>query len=84
MQRRLGFDDHVFLMINNKFQFIIVNTIIKITSTGNYSELQTTSKLKGLVLKSLKEWEASLPDNLFVRIHRNAIINPDFVEHVEE
>jgi two-component system LytT family response regulator len=80
---RLLFTDSIFLLINNHYQFIKISSIIKITSAGNYSEILTSSGIKGLVLKSLKEWEARLPRNYFVRIHRNAIINLEFVDHVE-
>ena len=37
----------------------------------------------GLVLRSLKDWEMKLPVNYFVRIHRNAIINLEYVDRVE-
>ena len=82
--KQMKLDDHIFLLINNSYQFLKVSTIIKIISAGNYSEIHTTKKIKGLVQKSLKDWEKTLPENHFVRIHRNAIINLDCVDHVEE
>ncbi len=81
-QTKLEFNDSIFLMVNNHYQFVKIGSIIKITSAGNYSEIYTSSKLKGLVLKSLKDWEVRLP-NCFVRIHRNAIINLEYVDRVE-
>jgi two-component system LytT family response regulator len=84
IQTRLLFTDSIFLQVNNHYQFVKISSIIKITSAGNYSEIFTSSNVKGLVLKSLKEWEARLPENYFVRIHRNAIINLEFVDHVEK
>ena len=83
IQTNLLFTDSIFLSVNNHYQLVRVSSIIKITSAGNYSEIYTSSKVKGLVLKSLKEWEARLPASYFVRIHRNAIINLEFVDHVE-
>ncbi|MGD8305955.1 MAG: LytTR family DNA-binding domain-containing protein [Ignavibacteria bacterium] len=83
-QTKLNLEDSIFIMVNNHYQFVKISAIIKITSAGNYSEIYTTSKLKGLVLKSLKDWEARLPENYFVRIHRTAIINLEYVDHVEE
>ncbi|MFC2103683.1 LytR/AlgR family response regulator transcription factor [Bacteroidota bacterium] len=77
-------NDNVFLMVNNHYKFIKIATITKIAAAGNYSEIHTSSKIKGLVLKSLKYWESKLPDNSFVRIHRKTIINLDYVSHVEE
>ena len=81
-QKKLEINDSIFLMVNNHYQFVKIGSIIKITSAGNYSGIYTSSKLKGLVLKSLKDWEVRLP-NCFVRIHRNAIINLEFVDRVE-
>ena len=83
-EKKLIYDDNVFLLVNNTHQFIKVNSIIKILSAGNYSEIYTTGKIKGFVLKSMREWENRLPENNFVRIHRNAIVNLDFVDHIEE
>ncbi len=82
VQTKLEFDDSIFVMVNNHYQFVKIGSIIKITSAGNYSEIYTSSSLKGLVLKSLKDWEVRLP-NCFVRIHRNAIINLEYVDRVE-
>jgi len=82
-QTKLEINDSIFLMVNNHYQFVKIGSIIKITSAGNYSEIYTSSKLKGLVLRSLKDWEAKLPGNYFVRIHRNAIINLEYVDRVE-
>ena len=82
--KKLDYADNVFLMINNSYQFIRINTIMKITAAGNYSEILTNNKTKGLVLKSMREWESRLPDNYFVRIHRNTIINLEFIDHVED
>ncbi len=82
--KKLEYNDNVFLMVNNAYQFIKVSSIIVITAAGNYSEILTTTKLKGLVLKSMKEWETRLPDNSFIRIHRNAIINLEFLDRTED
>jgi two-component system LytT family response regulator len=82
VQTKLEINDSIFLMVNNHYQFVKIGSIIKITSAGNYSEIYTSSKPKGLVLKSLKDWEVRLP-NCFVRIHRNAIINLEYVDRVE-
>jgi two-component system, LytTR family, response regulator len=82
--KKLEYNDNVFLMVNNAYQFIKISSIIVITSAGNYSEILTNNKLKGLVLKSMKEWETRLPNNYFIRIHRNAIINLEFLDRTED
>jgi DNA-binding LytR/AlgR family response regulator len=39
---------------------------------------------KGLVLKSMGEWEDRLPENHFCRIHRSAIVNIEYIDRIEE
>lgn len=82
--KKLDAEDNIFLMVNNSYHFIKINSIIKITSAGNYSEILTAANIKGFVLKTMREWEQRLPENLFVRIHRYSIVNLDFVSHIEE
>ena len=82
--RKIDYHDNIFLMINNSYQFVKVNSIIRITAAGNYSEIQTDGKAKGLVLKSMKEWEYRLPPNNFIRVHRNTIINLEYLDHIED
>jgi len=81
---QLDYNDTIFVMINNSYQFLKISTIIKIIAAGNYSEVYTNGKQKGLVLKSLREWENRLPNNQFVRVHRNSVINLEFVEKIED
>ena len=50
IQTNLLFTDSIFLSVNNHYQLVRVSSIIKITSAGNYSEIYTSSKVKGLVL----------------------------------
>jgi two-component system LytT family response regulator len=57
--------------------------IISITAAGDYSEITLSDGQKGLVQKSMKEWEERLPEN-FCRIHRSNIINLDHIDHLEE
>jgi len=76
-------NDHLFLLFNNQFKFILVKTIISINAAGDYSELHLSDGHKGLVQKSMKEWEDRLPEN-FCRIHRSNIINLEFIDHLEE
>jgi len=81
--RRLGYDDQLFLMLGRHFKFLRVKTILIVTAAGDYSEVLTTDSAKGLTLKSMKEWEARLPEQHFQRIHRSTIINMNFVDRVE-
>ncbi|MBN2009096.1 response regulator transcription factor [candidate division KSB1 bacterium] len=82
--RKLDYNDRMFLMIDNHMKFIKVKSILSIESAGDYSDIRTHDGIKGLTLKSMKEWEARLPDTYFVRIHRSTIINMDYIDKVEE
>lgn len=81
--KKLGIDDQIFIKFNNKYTFLKINTIITISSKGDYSELAINNGKKALVLKSMKEWENRLPENHFIRIHRSTIINTDMVKRIE-
>jgi two-component system LytT family response regulator len=82
--RKLHYDDRMFLMLGRNFKFLRVNSILTINAAGDYSELVTCDGTKGLVLKSMKEWETRLPAQHFIRIHRSTIINMEYIEKVEE
>jgi two-component system LytT family response regulator len=82
--RELKYDDRLFLMLGKHFKFLKINTITNIRAAGDYSEVMTCDGLKGLTLKSIKEWDARLPSQQFLRMHRSTIINMEFIEKAEE
>jgi len=71
-------------MIGNRPRFLKVSSIVAVHAAGDYSEIRLAEAAKGLVLKSMKEWENRLPPQWFIRIHRSMTINLDFVDRVEE
>lgn len=81
---KLNYEDSIFLQFQNHYTFIKISSISSITSAGDYSEIITSSNQKGLTTKSLKEWEARLPERRFIRIHRTTIINTDFIDKIED
>jgi len=82
--KQLQYDDNLFIPLNNKFRFVKVSSILSIKSAGDYSEVKILEGAKGLVLKSMKEWESRLPEKYFTRIHRSTIINMEYVDKLEE
>jgi two-component system LytT family response regulator len=82
-ERKLNINDRLFLMVGRFFKFLQVRAIIVIQAAGDYTEVLTTDGGKGLTLKSMKEWEARLPKQHFVRIHRATIVNMDYIERVD-
>jgi two-component system, LytTR family, response regulator len=71
----LGIDDRVFVKSGSTTRFVPVNQIASITSAENYTDLQLIDGSHLLALRTLKSWEAALPSPLFVRIHRQTLVN---------
>lgn len=80
--KKLNIDDYIYLKLRNKTKFVKVENILCITSAKEYTEIITTDRLKGLIYKSMVEWENRLPSKNFVRIHRSTIVNLQFVEEI--
>lgn len=71
----LGIDDRVLVKSGSATRFVPVAHIVAIGSCENYTELQLQDGQKLLTLRTLKSWESALPESLFVRIHRQTIVN---------
>jgi two-component system LytT family response regulator len=84
LKRPLTFDDTMFLTINTSLKFIKVSSILCVEAAGDYSQMITCEGKKGIVQKSMTEWEERLPENHFCRIHRSTIINLEHVIRIEE
>ena len=82
--KKLNYDDVLFLQLKDKYKFQKLNEIIAISSNGDYSYIHTSDGQKKLTSKSMKEWETRLPENNFIRIHRETIINLQFVAGIDE
>lgn len=82
--RELKYHDRLLLKLDTSLGFLKINTIVCITSAGDYSEVLVTNKKKLLVHKSMAEWETRLPPTYFNRIHRTTIVNMEFVDRLEE
>jgi len=82
--RRLEYEDRLFLMLGRNFKFLKVKSLVLVAAAGDYSEVLTSDGNKGLTLKTMKEWEARLPPQHFIRVHRSTIINMEFIDRVEE
>lgn len=83
-KRSLGFDDTMFLTINTSLKFIKVSSILCVEAAGDYSQVITGDGKKGIVQKSMTEWEERLPESHFCRIHRSTIINLEHIGRIEE
>lgn len=60
-------------------EFVRVESIIRCTSSNNYTEFFLKDKKKILVSRTLKEAEDILADHAFIRVHNSHIINVNSV-----
>jgi two-component system LytT family response regulator len=79
----LQFHDRLLLRLDNGMAFLRIDEIRYIEAAGDYSYVHQLSGKRHLVHKPLKEWEARLPGNFFLRIHRSTIVNMEHVERME-
>lgn len=80
--RRLDYEDVIFLMLNNKYRFLKIDSIIAITSNADYTFIYTDDKTRSITRKTMKEWENRLPENHFCRIHRETIVNLAYISNI--
>jgi two-component system LytT family response regulator len=81
--RALAYEDTIFVAVGSAPRFVKLSSLVCILAEGDYSRLVGTTGSIGLVLKSMKAWEALLPERQFCRIQRSVIINCERVERFE-
>jgi two-component system, LytTR family, response regulator len=81
--RRFTMADFVFLPVDGRARFLRVGGIVCVLAAGDASEIVTADGARGRVPRSLKAWEDRLPEQQFVRIHRESIVNLQYVERIE-
>ena len=82
--RSLESSDYLFVTSGSAARFIQVKRIQYIQAAGPYSEIFIEDGSKWMMLRSMKEWQLSLPHTQFARIHRSSIVNLDFVDRIEQ
>jgi two-component system LytT family response regulator len=81
---RLGLADTFLVKTMSEKQLIKVGEVKSLIAYGEYSWVYWDKAKGALLRKPLKQWEAELPEDQFVRVHRNAIINLAFMERLEK
>jgi len=81
--QRLTLEDRVFVKVDGATRFVPVAAICAVRSAENYTELVLQGGQTLLVLRTLKSWEEALPEDQFVRIHRQALVNLSRVKKIE-
>jgi len=79
---RLVGADRVLLRADGAQRFVRANEIVAIEACGAYTRVHLKDGTRTLVLRTLKAWEELLSPEDFVRVHRNAVINLEWVERV--
>ncbi len=81
---RYTIDDRIFISVSGKPVLIKIKEIVFISAENQYSSLTLDDEKNYLLRKSISNWQAILPEKMFLRIHRSTIINLDFIVKIEK
>jgi two-component system, LytTR family, response regulator len=76
--------DQILLRFGTKNKFCFVKDVVFVRSADNYTEVHCSDGGIALMRKTLEEWAVSLPNTLFARIHRSALINIRYIAETEQ
>ncbi len=80
--RTIDAHEYFFIKENNNYNKLNVGDVLFIESMGDFSKISTTGNKSHMVLISLKNLEKQLPENLFIRIHKQYIINVLHIKNI--
>jgi two-component system, LytTR family, response regulator len=80
---KLRYDDRIMIEQKKNIHFIKIEDLIYIKAAREYTTLFERGGKEYVVLKSIGDWEKKLPDEHFARVHRNGIINFNYIERSE-
>lgn len=81
--QRFRYDDRIMIEQKRNIHFIKVENIICVKAEREYTSLFEKGGKEYLVLKSIGDWQKELPDEHFARVHRNTVINFNYIERAE-
>ncbi|WP_317046732.1 LytR/AlgR family response regulator transcription factor [Spirosoma pollinicola] len=64
-------------------QLFSVTDLVYLQAVANYSWLNWSDGKRMLMPRTLKYYSPQLPTELFIRLHRNCVVNRRFVERLE-
>jgi two-component system LytT family response regulator len=79
----LTYDDYMCVR-DGPMRFLKVRAVAALLADANRSHVVLGTGEVLRVRKPLGEWEARLPPARFVRVHRSALVNLDYVERADE
>lgn len=62
------------------FNVLLIDDIIRLEADGCYTTIVTKDKKQHLISRTLKDVEASLPHEIFFRIHKSNLINLSYIK----
>lgn len=79
-----AYNDSVFLRIGNEYRRVRIDEIQWIESFHNYCDIYTASSPRPYCSDfSMNVWLKILPEDHFVRLHRSAIVNVNYVDAIQ-
>ena len=79
--RTIDAQDYFFIKENNKYTKLNMGEILFIESMGDFSKIISTGQKSHIVLISLKNIEKQLPAKIFMRVHKQYIVNLLHIEN---
>lgn len=80
--RTIDAQEYFFIKENNNYIKLNMGDVLYIESMGDFSKICTTGNKSHMVLISLKNLEKQLPENLFIRVHKQYIINVLHIKNI--
>lgn len=77
----LAADDRVLIRTDEGDRFVPVANLAAILSNGNYCDVMLRTGQRLFTRRAMKTWEDLLPPHLFVRVHRQSLVNLRCVEN---
>jgi len=81
---KLKYDDRIMIEQKNSIHFLKIDNIVLINASKSYTVIIDKTGGKYLICRSMSEWESRLPEEHFCRVHRNSIVNFNFIEKTEK
>lgn len=73
--RTIDADEYFFIKEKNAYIKVNMGEVLYIESMGDFSKIITTANKSYFILVSLKNLEKQLPGKLFIRVHKQYIVN---------
>ena len=79
----LKYNDYFFFDDKKSPGFKLISSIVLVKSMKDYSQVVFNDDKKSIMRRSMKYWEKRLPVEKFLRIHKQTIINLDYIDKIE-